>query len=267
VIFGYVLTFFMGGILGLIGGGGSILTVPILVYCFNMPAALATGYSLIIVGTSSALGAIRYHLQGLVNWRLAVLFSAPSVVGVLVARLVLLPMVPNNVNFLAVSVSKDQFILAVFSILVMVISVFMFKSRSIDSDDIGQRLQKRPSMAWIIIDGCVVGVATGFVGAGGGFMIVPALIGLLHMRLKPAIATSLGIIAIKSFIGFAADLISGVHFNIEFTMTLIFITFLGVLTGARLNQFSNPASLRRGFGYFLLAMGLFIVIKEIYFGG
>ncbi len=264
LILGLFFTLVMGLILGLIGGGGSLLTVPILVYCFGVPATLATGYSLVIVGASSAVGAIRYHRQQLINWPVALWFSLPSIMGVLISRVYLLPMLPERMAIGTLHLSNNQLILGAFSIMVVLISMFMFKS-STPSKRQPTNASSTPPYLFILIEGLVVGIATGFVGAGGGFMIVPALMAFINLPLKQAIATSLVIISMKSMIGFSADIMQGSSYNPTILFGLMAITFGGVYIGTRLNQIIDAATLRRWFAYLVLVMGLFIFMKEFYF--
>jgi len=254
----------MGIILGLIGGGGSILTVPILVYCFGVPATLATGYSLIIVGASSAIGGWKYHGQALVNWRVVRWFSLPSVVGVIIARLVILPSIPATIGFGSLSFSNHQIVMIAFSILVVATAVFMFRGQSKPSES---KLNSKPSYGLIVFDGLLVGIFTGFVGAGGGFMIVPALMLLLHLPLKRAIGTSLIIICIKSLMGGLTDILLGASFNYGLLMGVIAVTFFGVIIGTKINALVDPMLLKRGFAGFILVMGGLILIKEFFLAG
>ena len=261
-VLGYSLAGVMGLILGLLGGGGSILTVPVLVYCFGVPAALATGYSLLIVGVTSGLAAIRYIPEKLLDFRVATLFAIPSILGVLLSRMWILPMVPEQVPVLGNIVSKDQLILFVFSLLIIFISFFMFKSKDAEKLEACASDGHAVSYPLIVVEGLVVGTVTGFVGAGGGFMIVPALVLFANIPLRRAIATSLLIISSKSLIGFGGDLIEGLHFDWGFLTVFLGITLLGTMIGTKLNSKIHPEKLRQAFAYFVFVMGVFILIKE-----
>jgi len=260
---GYLLAVLMGLVLGLLGGGGSILTVPILVYFFGVSATVATGYSLLVVGVTSAIGAIRYYKDELIDFKVSILFAIPSMIGVLVARKYLLPSVPDRVSLSILSVSKDQVIMLAFAILVLVISIFMLKAKERDEECVLTRTPQKRNLPLIGVEGFVVGLLTGFVGAGGGFMIVPALILLAKVPLRIAIASSLVIISLKSLSGFLGDLSEGMSFDWMFLMTFIGFTMAGVLMGTLVNQKMPVTLLRKGFAYFVFLMGVLIVLKEL----
>lgn len=261
---GYVLSIVMGIVLGALGGGGSILTVPIFVYFFKVPAVLATGYSLLIVGATSLLAAWRYHKEQLLDYKIAFIFSIPSVLGVLLARIFILPRLAHTLQLWGMTFSKDQVILIVFSILLCVISFFMFKSKDHQKDQNNPVHQTVFSWFAIAVEGFVVGIVTGFVGAGGGFMIVPALVLLAHIPLRTAIASSLLIISAKSLIGFLGDLSLGISYNYGLLLGVLCLTFIGAFLGTRINNLFSVSTLRKGFAVFIIVMGVFIFLKEFY---
>ena len=262
-LLGYLLFSIMGVILGLLGGGGSILTVPILVYYFNVPATLATGYSLFIVGVTSLVAALRYRKKRWLDYKIAIIFSVPSAIGVLFARLMVLPALPDTMRLFTIIVSKDQLILYVFAALIMVISYFMFISKEPNSNHDGYtQFMSLYALFLIGLEGFVVGGVTGFVGAGGGFIIVPALTLLAKLPLKRAIATSLLIIGAKSMIGFGGDIVSGVAYDLPFLGGVLGVTLIGTYLGVHLNQFLSPSKLRKGFAGFVLVMGVLMMAKE-----
>lgn len=256
---GVVLTFLMGALLGLLGGGGSILTVPILVYFFDVPAVTATSYSLFVVGITSAL--IAYRLAGQIAFRIAVIFAIPATVGVLAARVVLLTMIPSQFVLFGQMMTKDQLIMGVFAILILVISVFMFRAKE-DSDSIKKQKVTLPRAILIGVEGVVVGALTGFVGAGGGFMIVPALVLLVGIELRPAIATSLLIIAIKSLLGFVSDvqLLTAIDWPLLLSFTGLAIC--GGLVGMVAQTKVPTRQLRQLFAYFVFVMGITIWVMN-----
>lgn len=254
----------MGLILGLLGGGGSILAVPILVYFFNVPATLATGYSLFIVGITSLVAALRYKKDKLLDIKIAILFSIPSIMGVLLSRLIILPAIPEYLHITRYSITKDQLVLFVFALLIIVISFFMFRSRDEEKNGL-KEVNERVIYPYLLIgiEGLLVGVVTGFVGAGGGFMIVPALTLLAKIPLRKAIATSLLIISSKSIFGFFADIMGGISYNYSLIFSILLITLLGTAIGTHLNKYFSATKLRKAFSYFVLIMGVFILIKEM----
>jgi uncharacterized protein len=262
-VIGYGLVFVMGGLLGLLGGGGSILTIPILVYFFGISPLLSTGYSLFIVGASSSVAVYNYWKERLINVKVGIVFGVPATGGVLVSRILILPNLPETIHLLNIDVSKDRLILLIFAILVLAISIFMIKSRDATSDTILQKKENGLSVIKTLLGGSVLGVITGFVGAGGGFMIVPALIILTPVTLKESIATSLFIISVKAIVGFMGDLSAGVQFDWVFLCQLLSITVIGIIIGTKINKYMPVQYLRKGFGYFVFAMGIFILYKEL----
>lgn len=263
-IVGYGFAVLMGVVLGLLGGGGSLLTVPILVYLFKIPAITATGYSLVIVAGTSLFGAIPYLRQTLVDFKIAALFAVPSMIGVFSARKWLLPALPEEMTVGLFSFTNDQFVLVIFAVLVLIISVFMLKKKSGVKKAGPSRFPKWSFPIVVGVEGLFVGIVTGFVGAGGGFMIVPALMFFANLPLRNAIATSLVIISLKSFVGFWGDVSSGVTFDWVFLMSFIAVTSLGVVLGAIVNKKIPVEWLRKGFAYLVMVMGVFIILKEVY---
>ena len=263
-IYGYILIMIMGIILGLMGGGGSILTVPILVYCFNINPVSATSYSLFIVGITSLYAALRYRCQNILNVRLAIIFAIPSIIGVLISRLFLLPLLPDTWYIFQFTIEKNQFILLCFGVLVIVISGFMFLSKDSNTQTNDLVRDIKLPLGLIFIEGFFVGIITGFVGAGGGFMIVPALTLLAGVTLRTAIATSLLIIASKSLIGFLGDVLIGIEYNYVLLSIILIITLISVILGVKLSSLVSTKVLRRGFALIVLMMGILIVFKETY---
>jgi len=202
-IFGYLGALLIGIVLGLIGGGGSILTVPILVYLLFVNPVTATAYSLFVVGVSSLVGAIRNIQKGLVDFKTAIVFAVPAFIAVYIARKYLVPAIPETVFTVGdFSVTKNIAIMLFFAIVMLVASISMIRNKRADSPEETVITYNYPL---IIIEGLLVGFITGIVGAGGGFLIIPALVLLAKLPMKKAVATSLLIIAIKSLIGFIGD--------------------------------------------------------------
>lgn len=262
-IFGYLASVLIGISLGLIGGGGSILTVPVLVYLFGLDVFLATEYSLFIVGISSLIGSVSYYRKGLVNLKTAFVFGIPSVLSIFVTRNFLLPLIPDELfviwNF---TVSKDLFLLLFFAVLMIVASYKMIQNKHYSTADFFS-LEKR-NLILAASEGSIVGILTGLVGAGGGFMIIPALVNLLKTPMKVAIGTSLVIIAFNSLIGFFSSMHTvKVEWNLLLTISAIAI--LGILVGTQLSKKIDGKKLKPAFGWFILAMGIYIMINEILF--
>lgn len=262
-IFGYVASIFIGISLGLIGGGGSILTVPVLVYLFGIDAFLATEYLLFIVGISSLVGSVSYFKKGLVDLKTAFIFGVPSIISIFLTRNYLLPLIPNEVftfgNFI---VTKDIFLLLLFAGLMIVSSYKMIqKSVVLKSETINSEKNNTLLAAG---EGFVVGILTGLIGAGGGFMIIPALVNLLKTPMKVAIGTSLVIISLNSLIGFFSSMN---HVKIEWNLlaTITAIAIVGIIIGSQLSKKIDGKKLKPAFGWFILVMGIYIIIKELFF--
>jgi uncharacterized membrane protein YfcA len=258
-IVGYISFVFVGITLGLIGGGGSILTVPILVYLFNFPADVSTSYSLFLVGASALFGAYNYHKQNLINYKTGALFAVPAFLGVFLVRKFLMPTIPANLSLWDVGFTKDQLILVVFSLLMLLASVSMIKGRSADDEE---TKEKDANLGLVLIEGLVVGAVTGFVGAGGGFLIIPALIFLAGLKVKVAIGTSLVIIAVKSLLGFTGDL-GQIFIDWPFLISVSALSSVGIILGVKMSKKIKASNLKKIFGYFVLAMGLALITNQL----
>ncbi|WP_070137792.1 sulfite exporter TauE/SafE family protein [Crocinitomix algicola] len=259
-LLGYLGALIIGLVLGLIGGGGSVLTVPILVYILNINPVTATAYSLFVVGTSALVGAVRNAQKGMVDFRTAIVFAIPALTTVFLTRKFLVPAIPDVIfTTETFTLTKDIAIMIFFAIIMLLASYSMIKGRKEDNEKVPEKVNYNYPM--IVIEGIVVGVLTGIVGAGGGFLIIPALVLLAKLPMKKAVATSLLIIAIKSLIGFLGDLD---NVSIDWTFLLIFsgISIGGIFIGIYLNNFIDGKKLKKGFGWFVLIMGVYIVLKE-----
>jgi|TARA_B100000780_G_scaffold50661_1_gene31409 uncharacterized membrane protein YfcA len=258
-IFGFFSALLIGLILGLIGGGGSILTVPIFVYLLGISPLVATAYSLFVVGTTALVGAISNHKKGMVDVRTGFIFAVPAFIGVYVTRRYLLSLIPEDIFYISsFLVTKDVAIMLFFSILMLAASFFMINGRA----EVSNTKLLNYNVPLLTLEGLVVGVLTGFVGAGGGFLIIPALVFFAKLPMKKAIATSLMIISIKSLIGFIGDI---QNFEIDWFFLLSFtsISVIGIFLGIYFSKFINENKLKKVFGWFVFLMALFIIIKEL----
>ncbi len=264
-IISYLCALCIGLTLGLIGGGGSILTIPVLVYIMGVEPVLATAYSLFVVGVSALVGAIKNILLKNIDFEIGVFFAIPSLLAIYVTRSTLVPAIPDIIyTHPSFTLTKPLAIMVFFAIIMLLASVSMIRSKKKDDDESSEEnLFKSPHYLIIMLEGLVVGVITGIVGAGGGFLIIPALVLLGRLPMKKAVGTSLMIIAAKSLIGFSGDLVIGV--NIDWLFLLIFTCFstLGIGLGVFLSKFVNGGSLKKGFGYFVFVMALFVLTKEL----
>lgn len=261
-ILGFGGALLIGLTLGLIGGGGSILTVPILVYVLGVDPVTATAYSLFVVGVSALVGAIRNAQKGMVDFRTGLVFAAPALVAVFLTRKFVIPAIPEELFSVGdFMITKSIAIMVFFAIIMLVAAYFMIKGRK-DTEEEDHAPEYNYPM--ILIEGLVVGFLTGIVGAGGGFLIIPALVLLAKLPMKKAVATSLMIIAIKSLIGFLGDV---QNLELDWTFLSIFtgLSVVGIFIGIYLNKFIDGKKLKKGFGWFVLIMGVYIVLKETLF--
>ncbi len=261
VIIGFAAAIVIGISLGLIGGGGSILTVPVLVYILGVNPVLATAYSLFVVGSTSLVGAATYMKKGLVNYKTALVFAIPSFIAVFLTRKFLVPALPDPLFTLGEAIITKNIGIMIFFALIMLAASYsmIFAKKCVDCDEGEPIVFNFPMIA---LEGSVVGVITGIVGAGGGFLIIPALVLLAKLPMKMAVGTSLLIIAAKSLIGFLGDLSTQA---IDWQLLLIFtaLSIVGIFIGSALSKKINEKVLKTGFGWFVLIMGIYIITKEL----
>lgn len=258
-ILGYIGALCIGIILGLIGGGGSILTVPILVYLLYLNPITATAYSLFVVGVSALVGAIHNIRKGLVDFRTAIVFAIPAFLAVYSTRKFVVPNIPEEVITIGdFVITKNIGIMIFFAIIMLLASISMIRSKRKDDQEETKVSYNYPL---IFIEGIVVGFLTGIVGAGGGFLIIPALVILAKLPMKKAVATSLLIIAIKSLIGFIGD-VENLAIDWPFLLSFTGLSIAGIFIGMWLTNFIDGKKLKKGFGWFVLVMGVYIIIKE-----
>ncbi len=261
VIIGFAAAILIGISLGLIGGGGSILTVPVLVYILGVNPVLATAYSLFVVGSTSLVGAATYMKKGLVNYKTALVFAVPSFIAVFLTRKFLVPALPDPLFTVGEAIiTKNIGIMVFFALIMLAASYSMITAKKcVDCNEDEPVAFNFPMIA---LEGSVVGVITGIVGAGGGFLIIPALVLLAKLPMKMAVGTSLLIIAAKSLIGFLGDLSTQ---TIDWQLLLIFtgLSIVGIFIGSALSKKINEKVLKTGFGWFVLIMGIYIITKEL----
>ncbi|NBL65159.1 TSUP family transporter [Flavobacterium sp. NST-5] len=261
---GYFASILIGVALGLIGGGGSILTVPVLVYLFAIEPVLATSYSLFIVGLTSGVGSFGYFKKGLVNIKTAIVFGIPSIIAVFATRALIVPAIPTEVITIGnVIVTKSVLLILLFAILMISASYSMIKKDKKTANENKDEKQKF-NYPLILIEGAVVGILTGLVGAGGGFLIIPALVILSKLPMKEAVGTSLVIIAAKSLIGFFGEG-EATTINWQFLITISAFAIIGIFIGVILSKKMDGAKLKPAFGWFVLIMGLYIITKELFY--
>lgn len=259
-IVGYASALLVGLVIGLAGGGGSILTVPIFVYIFGIAPVLATTYSLFVVGTTSLIGSVSHLWQRRVDLRVTVAFALPSFISVYLSRRFFLPLLPDPlIQFGTLAVPKDRAILYFFAFVMVVAARAMIRN---DSPEQGEARDGRPRYGTLARDGLAVGLLTGTIGAGGGFLIVPMLVLLAGLPIRRAVATSVLIIAVNSFVGFLGD-VQHTTLNWNFLLPFTGLSVVGIFIGLSVSQFLKPEKLKKGFGWFVLTVAGGMIIREL----
>lgn len=262
-ILGYILALIVGVSLGLIGSGGSILTVPILVYVMGVEPVLAMAYSLFIVGSTALVGGIQNALQKKVDYKTTLIFGAPSIAAVYATRKWLVPVIPQEIlSFDSFTLTKPVAMMLLFAVFMALASYSMIRSGK--KTEASAEEEIRYNYPLILLEGTIVGILTGLVGAGGGFLIIPALVLLARLPMRLAIGTSLLIIAAKSLIGFIGDLERSNAINWMLLCGFTLASIAGIFMGNYLTRFFSGDKLKKGFGYFVLLMGIYIIFKELY---
>ena len=258
---GFALVFFIGVIMGTIGAGGSILTSAVLVYVFCISPVLSASYTLLNVCTISIIGFVQYYRKGLVDINMGLLYALPTLLMVFCMRRFIMPAIPDiifsNERF---TITKNLLVMLAFSLLMITIAWSMIR-RPVYTPAVNQ---KRPSSFVMILPGIFTGLLTGFAGAGGGFVIVPALVFFGGLEIKKAIGTSLFIIAINTSTGFIGDYSAGVNYDWFFLIKLVAATVAGMVLSGRIMVKMSNEKLRRLFAYTILTMGCWVIIRELW---
>lgn len=265
-ILGYILAILIGLSLGIIGGGGSILTVPVLVYIMHLSPVNSTAYSLFVVGSTALAGAYSYFKKRQVCYRAAIVFSIPSFISVFLTRSYLMPLIPENITEIGtLLITKQILIMIVFAVLMILSSYSMIKKGVVSkiSDEDFSPDKVKFNYPLIFLEGALVGVLTGFVGAGGGFLIIPALVLLVGLPMRVSIGTSLLIIAVKSLIGFSGDVYAGLNVDWSFLGLFTAFALAGIAIGIYYSRYIKSEKLKPAFGWFTLVLGIFILVKEL----
>jgi len=257
---GYFGALLIGLVLGLTGGGGSMLTVPILAYVLMINPVTATAYSLFIVGTTSIFGAFQNFRKGLVDIQKGFLFAIPSFIGVYITRSYIVAKIPEIIfETSSFTLRKGSFLMLLFAIIMFLAALSMLKKKKIEIAEIAE---KEASITTLVIQTFFIGIIIGLVGAGGGFLIIPSLVLFAKLPMKKAIGTSLFIIAMNSLIGFIGD-IQNIDIDWVFLLSFTTLSIVGIFIGIYLNKFINEAQLKKGFAYFVLVMAFVILYKEL----
>lgn len=261
-ILGYFAAILIGVSLGMVGSGGSILTVPVLVYLMGINPLLATTSSLFIVGVTSLVGGLRAYAKRLVDFKAVSEFGIPSIFSIFITRHYLLPAIPSPIFYIGhEAVSKGMFLMIVFAVLMLGASISMIRSIPESTNKTTEAAEAHKALPVVLI-GLAIGVITGLLGAGGGFLIIPTLVLFLRIPMKTAVGTSLLVIAINSLFGF---LFSLKQFEYDWALIGSFtvLAISGIFIGSKLAERVSPASLKKGFGWFVMCMGVYIIAREL----
>lgn len=254
-IIGFILAVAIGISLGMIGGGGSTLAVPVLVYLIGVSPIIATGYSLFIIGTTSLVGGLRYATKQQVNFGIAAVFGLPSIIAVYATRKFVIPAIPKEILHIgSFTLTKDGLVMALFALLMIAASYSMIKPQT----NTPKVMHGTKFWLFVLLEGATVGILTGLVGAGGGFLIIPALVVVAGLPMRQAVGTSLIIISAKSLIGFLGD-VSNYDIDWFFLGSFSALAIVGIFIGGLFASKIKASALKRGFGWFVLVMGIFIL--------
>jgi hypothetical protein len=263
VILAYTCAILIGISLGLLGSGGSILTVPILVYLLHFNPVIATGYSLFIVGLTSMTGAVTYMRNKMIDYKTAFVYAVPSFISVYLVRRFLLPVIPQEIIHLGSRViTKEIFIMLVFAVL-MISAAFSMIRKPAFADEDTDYLKAEFQYKIILLQGLIVGAITGLVSVGGGFLIIPSLVLFARVPIKLAVGTSLVIIATNSFVGFIGELHNQPFIDYGFLLRFSLFSIGGIFMGSAMAKKISNARLKPIFGWFILFMGVYIVVHEL----
>jgi len=256
-VLGYIGALIIGIVLGLMGSGGSIMAVPIFAYLFQISPVTTTAYSLFVVGTSASVGTLNNFSKKLIDFRIALILAIPAFIAVYIARKFLVPLIPEELMSTGSFVlTKNMGIMLLFALLMIIASISMLK-KSVTCN-VGAAF----NYPMIVCVGAIIGILTGIVGIGGGFLIIPALVLLVKLPMKKAVATSLFIIALKSLIGFMGD-VGNLEINWPFLLIFTLISITGIFMGVYLSAFIKNEKLKRSFGWFVLFIAVGIFCKEV----
>lgn len=263
-IIGYACAMLVGISLGVLGSGGSILTVPIMVYLLHVNAVDATGYCLFVVGITSAIGCIPYIRKKLVDVRIAAIFAVPSIVSVFLTRKFLMPIIPNPVMVTSSFIlSKELLIMLLFALVMIIVAYNMI--RKADFKEQSEKDIQKVNYIWLSCIGLLSGIFTGILGVGGGFIIIPTLVLLAKIPIRMSVGTSLFIIAFNSLSGFTGEYMER-HEIMDYSLLFLFaaLSVAGIFIGFLLTLKLHPSQIKKIFGWFVLVMGFGILIKEIF---
>jgi len=263
-VLGYTAALLIGLSLGLTGSGGSILTVPILVYLLRLNPVISMAYSLFVVGTTSLVGSYRFYQKDLVSFRTALIFGLPSLITVFLTRRFIIPAIPEQIATInSLVITKGLLLMILFAVLMIFASFSMIRGRK-QPESVDEEADNYTSNAMaLLVQGVLVGLISGLVGAGGGFLIIPALVLFSKLDMKMAVGTSLLIISANSLFGFIGDIF---NYTIDWKFLILFsmLSVTGIFIGTALSHRIAGTKLKTGFGWFVLLMGIYILVREIF---
>lgn len=258
---GYIGALIIGLIMGLTGSGGSILSIPILAYLFHFDEKTATAYSLFIVGITALGGGMRNLFSKQVSLKSILYFGVPAIVGVLLMRRIVMPILPEVLfHILSFEITRRMFVFGIFGLLMLVAAYTMLNKPKIQLAEIeSQKFEFHPLM---VTEGFFLGIFMGLIGAGGGFLIVPALMLIAKLPIKRAISTSLVIVCMNSLAGFFLGDFTYMEVEWSFLFTFVLISLIGILIGGTLAKRINGEKLKKYFAYFIILMSIFVFVME-----
>lgn len=263
-IAGYASAIIIGIVLGMMGGGGSILTVPVLVYMLAVNPLTATTYSLFIVGITSLTGGTRAYSKKNVDFKAVTEFGIPSIFSIFITRHYILPAIPTNITeFGDLLITRDNLLMIIFAVLMLVASTLMILNNDEEKDGETEITERNSRVFILALWGLITGFITGLLGAGGGFIIIPALVLFLKLRMKTAVGTSLIIIAINSLFGFLFSL-KDAHLDWKLLLIFTALSIIGIYIGGQFVEKIDGKKLKKSFGWFVLVMGAYIIVKELF---
>ncbi len=261
LILALLLALLVGFTMGLLGGGGTVLTVPILVYIAGFSVHTATAYSLFSVGLAALVGALRFFRSKLIDFKAVYYFGIPSMISAYAFRSYVLPKIPDTIfSIQDYLIYKETMIMVLFAVLMVAAALVMLRGIQVN-----RKLQDKYEVLFLISEGAVIGALTGIVGIGGGFLIVPSLVFFRARTMQSAIGTSLLIIFLNASTGFLSDLLLGLKIEWPFLLTFTLLASIGILVGTWLSKKISNKNLKRIFGYFILILSIYIFIREFLF--
>lgn len=257
-LLGYFAAVFIGICLGMLGGGGAILTIPVLVYLFGISPIVASHYSILIVGITSLAGGLRYHLRGLVDLRVTVLFGIPCLVGVLLSRNYVIKYIPDQVHIYGQHfIARESFFMLAFASFMILAAAFMLSGTA--SMEKAWKDRSKPAPVLSIPVGLVIGGISGLLGIGGGFLIIPTLAIIFRLSIKTAVGTSLGIIVLNSVAAIlGTDGLMQIDWRLFTGISLVALA--GMAIGTRIAQTVKARVLQK-----LLAVMMLLIAASIFF--